>query len=105
MACSCCHHDDEDEREHACHCDDEAVEGEGECSSSHCCGDGCQCDGDDDDDDDDPRETLSRIIASAILLVVAMVIQHVTQLPLVAQLLLFLPSYLVAGGEVLREAG
>lgn len=104
MACSCCHRDDKNEREHVCHCHDEAAEGEGECSCGNCCGDGCQCDGDE-DDDGDPRETLSRIIASAILLVVAMVIQHVTQLPLVAQLLLFLPSYLVAGGGVLREAG
>lgn len=45
------------------------------------------------------------ILASALLLAAAYVLTKLVELPLVVQLLAYLPAYLVAGYDVLREAG
>ena len=96
MSCSCCHHEGEekDEKVTCATCaddDEEALEGEG---------DG----GEEDDDDEDPSVLMRRIIVAAVLLVAAVIIQRLTDLPLWAQLLIYLPSYVVAGGSVIAEA-
>lgn len=85
MSCSCCH-EDEDERKAPCACTEDVA------------------DEDDEDDDEDPKVLTRKIIVAAVLLVAAMAIQHVLALPLLGQLALFLPAYLVAGGGTLREA-
>ena len=59
---------------------------------------------DDDDGDEDPAVLKRRIIVAAVLLVAAVVVQRLTDLPLWAQLLIYLPSYAVAGGGVVAEA-
>ncbi|WP_082667172.1 heavy metal translocating P-type ATPase [Tractidigestivibacter scatoligenes] len=96
MSCSCCHHEDDDKDEKtACStcadANEETLEGEGD-------------DGDEDDDDEDPSVLKRRIIVAAVLLVAAVIIQRVTNLPLWAQLLIYLPSYVVAGESVVAEA-
>jgi Cd2+/Zn2+-exporting ATPase len=98
MSCSCCHYedDDKDEKTACATCADaneETLEGESD--------DG---DEEDDDDDEDPSVLKRRIIVAAVLLVAAVIIQRVTNLPLWAQLLIYLPSYVVAGGSVVAEA-
>lgn len=89
MGCSCCGHDahdhDEDEKK-PCSC--------------------CEADEEDEDDDDeDPAVLKKKILISAILLVAAVIVTKVWEFPLLVQLIFFLPSYLVAGGSVLKEAG
>ena len=86
MSCSCCRHED-DEKDEKVACADEADEAE-----------------DDDDGDEDPAVLKRRIIVAAVLLVAAVVVQRLTDLPLWAQLLIYLPSYAVAGGRVVAEA-
>ncbi|SET06465.1 Cd2+/Zn2+-exporting ATPase [Olsenella sp. KH3B4] len=89
MPCSCCHHEEDEKDEKtscaACSGDEEELE-------------------DDDDDEGDPAALKRRIVISAALLVAAVVIEHLVSLPLWAQLLLYLPSYVVAGGGVVAEA-
>ena len=99
MSCSCCHHedDDKDEKTACATCADaneETLEVNGDDGEEE----------DDDDDDEDPSVLKRRIIIAAVLLVVAVIIQRVTNLPLWAQLLIYLPSYVVAGGSVIAEA-
>jgi Cd2+/Zn2+-exporting ATPase len=93
MSCSCCHHDEDEKDERAacaaCSEDDEELEGEGE---------------EEDDDDEDPAVLKRRIVIAAVMLVAAVVVQRLTTLPPWAQLLLYLPSYVVAGGSVVAEA-
>ena len=101
MSCSCCHHedDDKDEKTACATCADaneETLEGEGD--------GGEEDDDDEDDDDEDPSVLKRRIIVAAVLLVAAVIIQRVTNLPLWAQLLIYLPSYVVAGESVVAEA-
>ena len=86
MSCSCCRHED-DEKDEKVACADEADEAE-----------------DDDDGDEDPAVLKRRIIVAAVLLVAAVVVQRLPDLPLWAQLLIYLPSYAVAGGSVVAEA-
>lgn len=86
MSCSCCRHED-DEKDEKVACADEADEAE-----------------DDDDGDEDPAVLKRRITVAAVLLVAAVVVQRLTDLPLWAQLLIYLPSYAVAGGSVVAEA-
>lgn len=98
MSCSCCHHEDDDKDEKAAcatcaDANEETLEGEGD--------DG---DEEDDDDDEDPAVLKRRIIVAAALLVAAVMVQRLTNLPLWAQLLIYLPSYVVAGGSVVAEA-
>ena len=50
------------------------------------------------------KESLIKIIVAAALLAVAVVIEHNTNLPQWAYLLIYLIPYLVAGGETLKEA-
>ena len=93
MSCSCCHHDEDEKDERAacaaCSEDDEELEGEGE---------------EEDDDDEDPAVLKRRIVIAAVMLVAAVVVQRLTTIPPWAQLLLYLPSYVVAGGSVVAEA-
>lgn len=93
MSCSCCHHDEDEKDERAacaaCSEDDEELEGEGE---------------EEDDYDEDPAVLKRRIVIAAVMLVAAVVVQRLTTLPPWAQLLLYLPSYVVAGGSVVAEA-
>ncbi len=86
MSCSCCHHDEDekDEKAACAACADEEDE--------------------EDDDGEEPAVLTRRIIAAAVLLIVAVIVQRLTSLPLWAQLLLFLPSYVVSGGSVIAEA-
>ncbi len=98
MSCSCCHHEDDDKDEKAAcatcaDANEETLEGEGD--------DG---DEEDDDDDEDPAVLKRRIIVAAALLVAAVMVQRLTNLPLWAQMLIYLPSYVVAGGTVVAEA-
>lgn len=98
MSCSCCHH----ENEKACR---GALRGKADPGASEKPEvDEDEVDEGEDDDDEDPATLKRRIIAAAVLLVAAVVIQRVTDLPLWAQLLVFLPSYVVAGGSVIAEA-
>ena len=86
MGCACCSHDHDEDEEKPCSCS----EAEGE---------------DEDDDDEDPEVLKKKILISAILLVAAVIVTHIWEFPLLVQLVLFLPAYLVAGGSVLKEAG
>ena len=66
----------------------------------------CEADEEDEDDDDeDPAVLKKKILISAILLVAAVIVTRVWEFPLLVQFIFFLPSYLVAGGSVLKEAG
>lgn len=58
----------------------------------------------DEDDDEDPATLKKQIIISAVLLAAALVSTHLINLPLIVQLIIYLPSYLVAGSGVLKEA-
>ncbi|MDD6565447.1 MAG: hypothetical protein PUF11_01490, partial [Parafannyhessea umbonata] len=105
MSCKCCS-STKDESCHRYHDEDEA---ERDASCGCCSGDAdadadVDCDDDDDDDDEDPAVLRKKIVASAVLLVVAVAINHAAALPLWAQLATYLPAYLVAGLGVLREA-
>lgn len=108
MSCSCRSHDDEQERHHHhCHNHEHAHDDDVEksCASGTCACCADEADDDDDDDDDgDPKTKLMRIIAAAVLLLVAIVVSKVTTLPMGLELVLFLPAYLVAGYDVLLEA-
>ncbi len=103
MACHCHDHDDDDQRVHGHHHhhhDDD--------HDHDCCGEGC-CDHDhcedDDDDDEDPQVLVKKLAGSAMLLVAAILLNQAFELPLWAQLITYLPAYLLAGWGVLREAG
>ena len=50
------------------------------------------------------KEALVKIIVAAVLLAAAMIVEHFTQLPQWAYLLIYMVPYLVAGGETLKEA-
>lgn len=70
-----------------------------------CAGGRCvEHDEDEDDEEESPRQLGRRIGASTALLAAAWLGTRLMELPLVLQLALFLPSYLVAGLPVLREA-
>ena len=56
------------------------------------------------EEEEDPRRALRKVIVSAVLLLAAYLIEHSFDLPLPGQLLLFLPAYVVAGGDVVKEA-
>lgn len=57
-----------------------------------------------DGDEGDPRRALRKVIVSGVLLLAAYLIARSFDLPLPGQLLLFLPAYVVAGGDVVKEA-
>lgn len=57
-----------------------------------------------DGDEGDPRRALRKVIVSGVLLLAAYLIARSFDLPLLGQLLLFLPAYAVAGGDVVKEA-
>lgn len=50
------------------------------------------------------KKTLIRIIVSAVLFAAAMVVSHLVELPWWGELLLFLPSYLLVGYDVMIKA-
>ena len=56
------------------------------------------------EEEEDPKRALHKVIVSAALLLAAYLIERSFNLPLPGQLLLFLPAYVVAGGDVVREA-
>ena len=56
------------------------------------------------EEEEDPKRALHKVIVSAALLLAAYLIERFFNLPLPGQLLLFLPAYVVAGGDVVREA-
>ena len=56
------------------------------------------------EEEEDPKRVLHKVIVSAALLLAAYLIERSFNLPLPGQLLLFLPAYIVAGGDVVREA-
>ena len=51
------------------------------------------------------KERLVKIIAAAVLLAVAVVVEKTTDLKMWQYLLIFLVPYLIVGGETLLEAG
>lgn len=124
MSCKCCNDTEEQlAHEHKCGHDHGECSGhdEGECTcndhdSCNCARDhgddlekrlahgGSCCCCDDDGEEEDPKAKLMRVIAASILLVAAVLIDRYIPLPLMGQLLLFLPAYLVAGYDVLLEA-
>ncbi|MDD7365512.1 MAG: heavy metal translocating P-type ATPase [Olsenella sp.] len=55
-------------------------------------------------EEEENRTKLARIVASAVLLVVAVVVQRTVELPMWGHLLAYLVPYLVAGYDVLAEA-
>jgi Cd2+/Zn2+-exporting ATPase len=55
-------------------------------------------------EEEENRTKLARIVASAVLLVVAVVVQRTVELPMWGYLLAYLVPYLVAGYDVLAEA-
>ena len=56
------------------------------------------------EEEEDPKRALHKVIVSAVLLLAAYLIERSFDLPLPGQLLLFLPAYVVAGGDVVKEA-
>ena len=56
------------------------------------------------EEEEDPKRALHKVIVSAALLLAAYLIERSFNLPLPGQLLLFLPAYVVAGGDVVKEA-
>ena len=50
------------------------------------------------------KENLKSIILSAITLVIAVIIEKTCNFPMWANLLVFMVPYLIAGGEVIKEA-
>ena len=56
------------------------------------------------EEEEDPKRALRKVIVSAVLLLAAYLIERSFDLPLPGQLLLFLPAYVVAGGDVVKEA-
>ena len=56
------------------------------------------------EEEEDPKRALRKVIVSAMLLLAAYLIERSFDLPLPGQLLLFLPAYVVAGGDVVKEA-
>ncbi len=57
----------------------------------------------DEDEEENPKEALRKILLSAALLVVAWLITSNIELPMAAQLAIFLVPYLIVGGETLKE--
>ena len=102
MSCSCCH-DDEDQKKIACGCDDADPDLDDDFDDED--DDDEDDEDDDDEDDEDPAVLKRKIVISALLLVIAYLVQTTVTLPLWGQLILFLPSYLVAGWGTLHEAG
>lgn len=98
VSCKCC----SSTKDESCrHRDEDDAERDASCG---CCSGDADVDSDDDDDDEDPSVLRKKICASAVLLVVAVVINRAAALSLWAQLVTYLPAYLVAGWGVLREA-
>ena len=91
MSCKCCSSTKDDSCRHR---DEDEAERDASCG---CCSGDADVDSDDDDDDEDPSVLRKKICASAVLLVVAVVINRAAALPLWAQLVTYLPAYLVAG--------
>ena len=98
--CTCgCHsehqhkHEHEHEHEHEHHNDRDHDE----------CGCGCGCHSEH-HHDDSPKQTILRLVLSAILLFCAIFTANTISLPLWAQLLLYLPAYFMAGYDVLFDA-
>ena len=94
MACKHCH-DHGHSHSHSHHGHDQDAD-------EKCCGSRPEVD--EDEDDEDPSVLKRRIALSAVLLVVAISAQRLIEAPLWAQLVIFLPSYLVVGRETLAEA-
>ena len=91
MACKHCHAHADHGHDHGRGHDEHEVHG-GETSEQ------------DREEEEDPKRALRKVIVSAVLLLAAYLIEHSFDLPLPGQLLLFLPAYVVAGGDVVKEA-
>ena len=92
MACKHCHAHADHGHDHGRGHDEHEVHG-GETSEQ-----------DSKEEEEDPKRALRKVIVSAVLLLAAYLIEHSFDLPLPGQLLLFLPAYVVAGGDVVKEA-
>lgn len=82
-----------------CNCEQEHKHEHHDCG----CGCGCGCHSDH-DHEDSPKQTVLRLVLSAILLFCAIFTAHTVSLPLWAQLLLYIPAYFMAGYDVLLDA-
>ena len=92
MACKHCHAHADHGHDHGRGHDEHEVHG-GETSEQ-----------DRKEEEEDPKRALRKVIVSAVLLLAAYLIERSFDLPLPGQLLLFLPAYVVAGGDVVKEA-
>lgn len=71
----------------------------------HCGGDDCHCGhSHESEQEEGMRGQIIRICAAAVLLIIAVIVEHTVALPLWALLLVYLAPYLTAGIGVLREA-
>lgn len=71
----------------------------------HCGGDDCHCGhSHESEQEEGVQGQIIRICAAAILLIIAVIVEHTVALPLWALLLVYLAPYLTAGIGVLREA-
>ena len=76
VSCKCC----SSTKDESCrHRDEDDAERDASCG---CCSGDADVDSDDDDDDEDPSVLRKKICASAVLLVVAVVMNHAAALPL-----------------------
>ena len=92
MACKHCHAHADHGHDHGRGHDEHEVDG-GETAEQ-----------DREEEEEDPKRALRKVIVSAVLLLAAYLIEHSFDLPLPGQLLLFLPAYVIAGGDVVKEA-
>ena len=92
MACKHCHAHANHGHDHGRGHDEHEVDG-GETAEQ-----------DREEEEEDPKRALRKVIVSAVLLLAAYLIERSFDLPLPGQLLLFLPAYVVAGGDVVKEA-
>lgn len=84
------------------HDDEERRQGHNDC---HCGGDDCHCGHSHESEQEEGlRGQIIRICAAAILLIIAVIVEHTVALPLWALLLVYLAPYLTAGIGVLHEA-
>ncbi|WP_211225389.1 heavy metal translocating P-type ATPase [Atopobium fossor] len=104
MSCSCHagHHNHDEGTQSCCeHNHDHDCMHDHDHNHAHeCC---CGCGHDHSHGEEENK--IPRILASAILLAVAVILTKLVEMPLPLQLLAYLPAYLVAGYDVLHEAG
>ena len=97
-------HEHEHKQDCECgHCQDKKDCGCG-CHHRHESTSGCACGCHHDHGEGSPKQTVTRLVVSAVLLACAVFTDIYISLPLLATFMLYLPAYLVAGYDVLLNA-